>query len=179
MSSPRASAQTSHVQHLCEQFCEAERFRTICVSKRMRRVMQGGNPLRLEAIPTAHKCPFINIQPFVTLFSKGTITFAPLSLFLEHSLTANLTRANHVLYALASFRLVTFSLVFSLCCGILFCGLASQDAVSLWRQSRTLYAFGATIARCCCRRSFTGAICSRPNFGSRGLTGIAICFCTF
>jgi hypothetical protein len=125
MSSPRASAQTSHVQHLCEQFCEAERFRTICVSKRMRRVMQGGNPLRLEAIPTAHKCPFVDIQPLVSLFSKCTITLTPLSLFLEHSLTANLTRTDHVLYTLPSFRLVAFSLIFSLCCGSLFCVFAS------------------------------------------------------
>ena len=90
-------------------------------------------PLSLETIPTAHKRPFINIQPLVTLFSKGTIIVASLSLFLEHPLAANFTRANHVLYTVPSFRFIAFSLIFSLCRGFLFCGLASQNAIGLWR----------------------------------------------
>jgi hypothetical protein len=125
-------------------------------------------PLCLEAISTAQKRPFINIQPLVTLFSKGTIIVASLSLFLEHSLAANFTRANHVLYTVPSFRFIAFSLIFALGRGFLFCGLASQNAIGLWGQSGSLYTFDAAITGCS-RWSITGAIGSRPNLGSCGL----------
>jgi hypothetical protein len=82
-------------------------------------------PLGFEAIPTTHKRPFVHLQPFVTFFSERTITLTPLSLFLEHSFTANLTRADHVLYTLPSFRLVALSLISPLCRGLLLCGFPS------------------------------------------------------
>jgi hypothetical protein len=105
------------------------------------------HPLSLEAVPATHKRPFINVQSFVSSFSKSSITLTSFSFFLEQAFPADFPWANHVFYTIPSFRSIAFALIFPLRRGFLLFSFTSQDAVTLWRQSRALHAFAAAFTR--------------------------------
>jgi hypothetical protein len=144
----------------------------MCTSQR-RKVGEGReHPLGFEAIPTTHEGPFIDVQPFISPFSKGTIALTPLSFFLEHTFAADLPRANHVLYTIPCFRFISFSLVFPLCRGFLLFSFTSEDSVILWRQGWTLYALASPVTGL--RRSTIDAVGGHANFCSSGPQGCVL-----